>query len=283
MAFRNFIERHAVPTYFVLAYLVTWVGIVAIVGPRGIWQGSISTPQFLLIWVAMLAGSGGVGLIMAAALEGRAGLRVLLVGMRRWRFPAREYAPLLVVLLVVSVVQAVLVQLSPNYTPQLLAASNKMVPLVMFLVVAFGAFVEELGWTGFATRRLLGRASVVRTGLLVGLLWGSWHFLADFTGSRAIYGGLFGWHFLAFWLIPLTAFRVLIVLVYDRTRSLLLAQLMHASYSPVLFVLGPAAASATESVTYEIAFTLLLCVVVASILTLERRRQPALPHARALS
>jgi hypothetical protein len=51
----------------------------------------------------------------------------------------------------------------------------------------------------------------------------------------------------------------------------------------VLFVLGPAAASASESVTYEVAFTLLLCVVVAAIVALERRRQPALPHARALS
>ncbi len=281
MQVKTWLARHAVPVAFVLAYAVTWTSIVLIVGPQGLAAGTVSTPQFMLIWVAMLAGSGGVGLALTALLEGRAGLADLLAGMRKWRVGARWYAPLLITPLAAAGVLALLVPTSPAFVPTLFAAPDKRVPLLMFVVVAFGTFVEELGWTGFVTRRLRGRLSPLALGLVVGVLWGAWHFLGDFTGSRALYGPLFPLHFLTFWLIPLTTFRVLIVWVYDHTESLLLAQLMHASYSPVLFVLGPAAASATQSVTYESLFTLALVVVTAVLVARDRRRAPT-PQPRAV-
>ena len=277
-----FVKRHPVATYFALAYLVTWSGIVMIVGPQGVGQGTITTPQFMLVWVAMLLGSGGTGLLLTALLEGRSGLKRLLSGMGRWRVGGRWYAPLLITPLAVVAVLAGLAQVSPRFTPGIVTASDKTTPLVMFLVVAFGTFVEELGWTGFATRRLRGQASFLTLGLMVGGLWGAWHFMGDLTGSRAAYGDLFVPHFLAFWLVPLTAFRVLIVWVYDHTESLLLTQLMHASYSPVLFVLGPAGLAATESLTYETAFTVVLCLVTLAVVGLERRRHVGLPQPRAM-
>jgi membrane protease YdiL (CAAX protease family) len=35
---------------------------------------------------------------------------------------------------------------------------------------------EELGWTGFAIR-MRQRYGVLGTGLIVGVLWGAWHFI----------------------------------------------------------------------------------------------------------
>ena len=266
------VKRHPVATYFVLAYLVTWSGIVLVVGPQGVGRGSVPMSQFMLIWVAMLLGSGGVGLLLTALLEGRAGLKRLLAGMGHWRVGGRWYLPLLITPLAVGVVLAALTPLSPVFTPGILTAGDKLTPVLMFLVVAFGTFVEELGWTGFALRRLRGGASLLALGVMLGGLWGAWHFMGDLTGSRAAYGDLFLPHFLAFWLIPLTAFRVLIVWVYEHTESLLLAQLMHAGYSPVLFVLGPSAMSAREALTYETAFTAVLVLVTLAVVVLERRR-----------
>lgn len=277
---RNLCERHPVATYFVLAYLVTWGGIVLIVGPRGVGHGTVTMSQFMLVWVAMLLGAGGVGLGLTALLEGRAGLHRLLSGMGRWRVGGRWYAPLLITPLAVGLVLAVLSQVSPVFTPGILTAGDKLTPLLMFLVVAFGTFVEELGWTGFVTPRLRGQAGVLALGVMLGVLWGAWHFMGDLTGSRAAYGDLFLPHFLAFWLVPLTAFRVLIVWVYDHTESLLLTQLMHASYSPVLFVLGPSAMAAREALTYETAFTTALVLVTLAVVVLEQRRHVRLvqPH-----
>ncbi len=37
-------------------------------------------------------------------------------------------------------------------------------------------FFEELGWTGFAIPELGKRYGILTTGLIVGLLWGAWHF-----------------------------------------------------------------------------------------------------------
>ncbi|MFN8473967.1 MAG: type II CAAX endopeptidase family protein [Anaerolineae bacterium] len=271
----SFVRRHAVAIYFILAYVVTWTLIVIIVQPQQLLRGSVGTPQFLLIWVAMLIGSGGMGVLLTALLTGRAGLRELFGGMKRWHVGWRWYAPLLIVPLVAGAVSAVLAQTAPGYVPTIIAAGDKTLPMVMFLVVAFGTFVEELGWTGFANRRLRGHYSTLTIGLVIGVLWACWHFMGDFVGSRANYAELFPFHFLVFWLVPLVAFRVLIVWVYDHTESLLMAQLMHASYSPVLFVLSPSAVTGRESVVYEASFAVLLCLVVAVIMLFDRRRAAA--------
>src|SRR3712207_4366308 len=97
---RSFIQRHPAPIYFVLAYVVTWGGIALGAGPEAVRRGTITTPQFILIWVFMLLGSGGVGLLLTAALEGWAGLHAVWTSMGHWAACLRWYAPLLIVPLV---------------------------------------------------------------------------------------------------------------------------------------------------------------------------------------
>lgn len=278
----HFIQRHPVLSYFTLAYTVAWTGIVLAAGGEGLRQGSITLEQGLLIWLAMLAGSGGVGLGLTALLAGRDGLRRLLAGIGHWRVGLRWYAPLLVVLLLSGATLWLLTQTSAAFTPYMVTESNKALVLGMFLVAGLGACIEEFGWTGFATPRLRSQFSLLATGLILGGLWASWHFMGDFTGSRASYGELFVPHFIAFWLAPLTAFRLLIVWVYEHTQSLLLAQLMHVSYTAVLFVMRPTSPSATQSLLYESVFTVALCVVVGAIVLVASRRPTRLPQPRAV-
>ncbi len=81
-------------------------------------------------------------------------------------------------------------------------------------------FFEELGWTGFAIPRMRLRYGVLATGLIVGLVWGLWHFILfweedSFSGILPLVlllARLFSW---------LPAYRVLMVWVYDHTESLL--------------------------------------------------------------
>jgi membrane protease YdiL (CAAX protease family) len=124
--------------------------------------------------------------------------------------------------------------------------------IVVGLIV--GIF-EELGWTGFAVPTLLRmRYGVLSTGLIVGVLWGAWHLLGnDIWASVATSGRLPPALFavvvgLVLLVGQLPAYRVLMVWVYERTNgSLLLAMLMHASYSACTFIFGPVAGTGAMS------------------------------------
>ena len=79
------------------------------------------------------------------------------------------------------------------------------------------------------------------TGLIVGILWGVWHSLwGSGTPSGEVSLAVF-LPALLFYVPSLPAYRVLMVWVYDRTESLLVAMLMHASFSASLLILQPPA------------------------------------------
>jgi membrane protease YdiL (CAAX protease family) len=94
---------------------------------------------------------------------------------------------------------------------------------------------EELGWTGFVVPRLRLHHNILTSGLILGVAWGAWHILSNdiwairtYSGtlSPTLYAIITGLGFLIGQLPPC---RILMVWVYDRTGSLLIAMLMHAS------------------------------------------------------
>jgi membrane protease YdiL (CAAX protease family) len=163
--------------------------------------------------------------------------------------------------------------LSPEFLPGILTTSDK-VSLLLF-GIAFGliggGFLEELGWTGFAVPRLRLRYGVLATGLIVGVLWGAYHFSVIFWMSRSTIGGIPLAFFLAVRGIDLlvgqlAAYRVLMVWVYDRTDgSLLVAMLMHASLSASMLILGPLALAGAPFLTYILVSSAAAWVVVAAV------------------
>ncbi|NIV35134.1 MAG: CPBP family intramembrane metalloprotease, partial [Anaerolineae bacterium] len=100
---------------------------------------------------------------------------------------------------------------SPLFLPGIVTTDDKATLLLTGIVAGLMVgFFEELGWTGFAIPRLRLRYGVLTTGLIVGLLWGAWHFLlfwesGSFSGALSLallLGRLFSW---------LPAYRVLMV------------------------------------------------------------------------
>jgi predicted membrane channel-forming protein YqfA (hemolysin III family) len=110
------------------------------------------------------------------------------------------------------------------------------------------------------------------------VVWGAWHFLQALwvggTSAGAIPLILYvPLSFLA-GVAQLTAYRVLMVWVYDRTESLLVATLMHASLSTsTIFVFTPAATGAAF-LTYAWTLAAVLWIVVAAVV-FANRVQPA--------
>jgi hypothetical protein len=101
----------------------------------------------------------------------------------------------------------------------------------------------------------------------VGSLWGAWHFLVYFWGSGDAAGAFSLSLFLGGFLTCVTVlpvYRVLLVWVYDRTGSLLVAILMHASLSASTLILRPLA-TGVPALIYTLVLTAVLGLVVAAV------------------
>jgi membrane protease YdiL (CAAX protease family) len=249
-----FAKKHPILTYYALAFAISWGAILLVVGPGGFLTTTSTSPAFVLAGPASLLGPSLAGILLTSLVGGRAGWRDLLSRLRRWRVGARWYAVALLTAPLVSILTLLGLSLtSPAYLPDILTADDKA--SILLAGIAVGLIVpvcEELGWTGFAMPRWRLRHGVLATGLIMGVLWGAWH-LPLFAGSAGSSGevppALFMAAMLFSWLLP---YRVLIVWVYDRTQSLLLAMLMHMPIVVGALVLD-AGLSGVQMFTYLIA------------------------------
>jgi membrane protease YdiL (CAAX protease family) len=272
---RAFIKRHPVLTYFALTFAISWGGILMVIGPGGI-LGTKEVSEGLMpfVYLATLLGPSLAGILLTGLVDGRAGFRELLSRLLRWRVGARWYAvALLTAPLLITATLFVLSLTSPVFLPVIVTTDDKvsllLTGIVMGLVVGF---FEELGWTGFAVPRLRLRYGGLTTGLIVGLLWGAWHFPL-FSGSVSSSGALLLALYLSVLLFSfLPAYRVLMVWVYDRTGSLFVAMLMHAPLAASQLILIPLAISGVQVVTYDLVFAAALWVFVAAVAVANRGR-----------
>ena len=273
---KAFIKRHPLLSYFALAFAISWGGILIAVGLGP--GGFSATPQQLQMAVpyavpAMILGPSVAGILLTGFIYGRAGLREFRSRLLRWRVGARWYAvALFIAPLSMMAVLLALSLLSPEFLPRIFTAGDKPILLLMGIAVGLVAGIfEELGWTGFAVPTLLRlRYGVLGTGLIVGVLWGAWHLPINFWASGVTSGELSLAIFLPAWLLgilvgSLTAYRVLMVWVYERTNgSLLMAILMHVSLATFTFILTPPLGGAPYWVI-GFAYAAALWVVVAAV------------------
>jgi uncharacterized protein len=278
-AITAFITRHPVPTYYALTFAISWCGFLLVGGP-GLVSGSDwqADRRFMSAVLVMLAGPPVAGLLLTGLLGGKAGMRELLARLLRGRVGARWYAAaLLPAPLLMAATLFALALLSPTFLPAIVTTSDRASLVLAGVAVGLvGGLVEELGWTGFAIPRLWPRHGILRTGLLVGVLWGAWHLLqmlwVGATSADGLPPALFMALYLSSSVAALTAYRVLMVWVYDRTESLLVATLMHASYiASTLFILAPPT-TGVAFLTYAWVWTAVLWLVVAAVAAASRGR-----------
>ena len=274
---RASVKNHPVLSFFVLVFVIGWGGILILVGgPGGIpanqEQFEMLMPWVLLVW---LAGPSVGGILLTGLIQGREGFRNLLTGMTKWRVGARWYAvALLTAPLLYAGVSLAFSLFSPEFLPGILATSDKAALLLVGIGYGLigGGLLEELGWTGFAVPTLLGRMryGVLATGLVVGVLWGVFHWPVNGWAGATLPGSLslaisLPLQLLFFTVAGLTAYRVLMVWVYERTGgSLLVAMLMHASLTASMIILPPVL-TGVAYLTYNLVFTAALWVVVGAV------------------
>ncbi len=266
---KSFVNRHPVLTYFAVVFVISWGGILIILGPNISPARSEEIGTLMpALYLAMMAGPSIAGILLTGVVYGRAGLREFFSHLFRWRVGAHWYAlALLTTPLLATVALLLLSATSSDFLPRIYTTEDKGFILQFGIVVGFMVgFIEELGWTGFAVSTLRRHYGIIATGLIVGLVIGVWHApLVYWTSSGAtgvlppavyLVAVLFTW---------LPSYRVLMVCVYDRTESMLVAILMHASLVAFWYILTPLALAGMTLAVFYFVFSAGVWVVVAAV------------------
>jgi len=290
MTIKGFTKRHRLLIYFFLVFAISWGGMLLVIAAaggtafpaRGEEIGRLIGPVYA-VW---LMGPAVAGILFITLTHGRAGLRELLARLLKWRVGAGWFAvALLTAPLLISAILFALSLTSSDFLPRLYAAGDRA-SLLQFGIVAglMVAIFEELGWTGFVVPSLRLRYGVFKTGLFLGFMWCAWRSLVVFWASGDSPGGLSPFLFVATVVFTwLPASRVLMVWVYDRTGSLLVTMLMHASFVTFWTILTPLTVVGVPLVTYYLVLAAALWLVVAAVFMVSRRRLPVQAPRRRLA
>jgi len=256
---KKYIQRHPVASYFFMVFTIAWVGSILVAGPKYFRGESIESSDSGLMAIFMLTAPILSSIVMTRIVDGKQGFKDLFARMKIWRV-GKWYLPLLIFPFLILVVSFLLsVAVSPEFAPIFIAVGIPMGLLAGFL--------EETGWMGFAFPKMRRKYGVIRTSIFLGFLHGIWHMVVWFLTQSSDLGGYWLPYFIAFVLF-LVALRIIIVWVYSNTRSLLLAQLMHASSTGFLVVLTP---TDIEPVNWVILYTVYAVVMWVVALVVIRK------------
>ncbi|MCX6050308.1 MAG: CPBP family intramembrane metalloprotease [Chloroflexi bacterium] len=180
----NWIRRHSLIAYFVLAYVLTWTTTLPLVlSQRGLRM--VNLPEGLLLALLLLAtyiGPLPSALIVTYIVEGKAGVKQLLRRMVQWRVGIGWYLLILigyplVFLLGASAYMGITPLTALLQKWPLLLTSYLPAALIGILYPSLG---EEPGWRGFALPRLQQQHGPLIGSLILGALHGFWHLPAYF-------------------------------------------------------------------------------------------------------
>ena len=252
------VRRHAVESYFVLTFAISWLGALVVVAPKLLGGEPIGKFSGILMFPVMLLGPPVSGILLTRVVDGSGGLRDLFSRMRRIRVGALWYVTLLMppalILIVLLCLKALV---SPVYAP------NRFFAGVSFGIVA--GFFEEIGWTGYAFPKMARTGNALGAAILLGILWGTWHIpVIDYLGAATPHGAYWLEYFLAF-TAAMTGMRVLIAWIYTNTKSVALAQLMHASSTGSLVVFSPGGVTARQETMWYAVYAAALWLIVALV------------------
>lgn len=264
MSIMNYIKRNPVISCFGLAFILSWGLIVILAGPGNMPIDAEQSQQLLpLLYTMMLVGPSGAGLLLIGLTQGREGFQKLGKRLLTWRVGIQWYVyALLTAPIIASLILLILSGFSPEFNLGIFSADQKagMILTGIFTGLMVGLF-EEIGWSGFIIPYLRKRYNILLTGLMVGILWGAWHFILfwerdSFSGTLPLLillGRLFAW---------LPPFRIFLVWILERTGSLLIVILTHASLVFTTTVLVPMSLSGNNLLTWLLLWGFVLWILV---------------------
>ena len=243
--------RRRAELFLAIVLLISWGSGVAVHAPA------------LVLFPLLILSVAATSIVLILVLDGPDGLRRLRAQQTTWRLGG-WYG---VVFLPPALILVVLLALRA-------AAGSAFTPNHFRLGFAFGipaGVFEELGWTGFALPALASRLGWKRASVIIGVLWGLWHLpVVDSLGAASPHGTWLP-AFVAAFVLALSALRVVISWAVTRTRSLLIAQLIHISSTGSLVMLGPFHVAPAQEALWYAGYGIVLWTVAGILLVRSRR------------
>jgi uncharacterized protein len=267
------IRRRPVVSYYALAFGIVWCWVLAFTLPGGYpGTGAALTANFPFVLLGMALGPTIASIAVTAATGGRVALAELGRSLLEWRAAPRHYAIALgLVPFTALATLGILWLFNPAFRPGVFGENGATILALGLVYGVVAGGLEEIGWTGFAIRRLSPDWGTLRLGVVLGIAHGIWHLPAGYWGEGAHYGSWYLPYFILCWILGLVALRTLIAWLYARTGRVLLAQLAHASYTGGLVILWPTAASPASNVLWTGIFAAaLMTIVMLLIVVMER-------------
>jgi membrane protease YdiL (CAAX protease family) len=162
----SLVKRHPIITFFVLAYALSWWGVI------------LYTINHDLPPVASF-GPFLAALVVLAITHGKAGVLGLLKRMVRWRVGPAWYAAAFGLPVAITLCATVLNVLLGAQAPSAaeLGGWSGLLPtfFILLLIPGFGGAWEEPGWRGYALPQLQTGRSALFASLILGVLIAGWH------------------------------------------------------------------------------------------------------------
>ena len=252
------ISRMELPIFFVVVGVII-SGALALVAATG-------DENFGLIGFVLL-GPSVTAVLLTALIIGRTGLRQLLIKQMTFRFGVRWYLCAFLLIPVVALIAVGVrtlfggpdIEPDADYSPSSVLAA--IVPiLITTLIISLG---EEFGWRGYALPRLQVRLNALQASLVLGFLWGFWHFPGFLAGTGVPQDMPF--YVVMLWVLP---FTILITWVYNNSRSLVAAIGMHtaANFSFNAFPLIPEMTGTGGLATFWVFLVILWVATIAVVI-----------------
>ena len=250
-------KRNSLFIFFILTFVITWAmwfpaaltklnGGASILGPDnpvgqlGRWAPGIAA----IILTGIISGKQGIGTLFRP-------LKIWRVNIG-WYLVTLLYQPLLFFF---AKWIDLLFGNTYDVVPPITSVDGPIVFVGLAVVISAipGAFMEELGWRGFALPHLQTKNEAVIASAILGLIWGAWHIPSMiFFGETNTLNII--WSVANF--IPVT---ILFTWIYNNTRgSLLLVTLFHASTQYSNNFLGTIPSETANIVTWLVAIVILL-------------------------
>ncbi len=232
--------------FFALAYAISWAmwGTVLLCN-----NGLIDVPGAGALVYAGAFGPCIAGMV-CAYVEGRArNVKNLLQGILAVRQTWKSYAFALLLLPGLMAAGAWVSAGFGFHLPPVPVPMNFLVLPAIFLgVLMFAGFGEEIGWRGYALRKMLSESQLFPASLAMGFLWSVWHaplFLLSSTVQHQVLSVRGIMLFLAFGI----CFSILFTWLYETTGgSLFMAILFHSVFDFASIFLQPLASELTLGV-----------------------------------
>lgn len=260
---RNVKIQNQVMVYLVFVFIASWAAVLMIAGIDGILSKSV---PIALLGVAMLIGTGLGGVVLIGLFDGIDGFKRVLRELLKWNVGLKWW--LLALLTVPGAIAASVAIMSPflsNPLPALMASESKSALVLSALAGAiFIALFEEIGWTGFLIPKMRKTMSLFGTGVTVGFIWGLWHLILFVeTDTFTTVMGMVLLLVRLFTTLPVV--RLLMVVIYDKTKSFLVTLFVHISFVFSMMLFEPVLTN-SEMMIYILVRTILLLVVASAVM-----------------